>query len=221
MAALLVLQRSGSYRSELFGNKVSLGCRPPWASKWSSAVIQYVYVYIFQSKLVLWIWCDSITLWNSIENLLTIPFRCCFHFFSGPWFSFGKPICLTFALIWKEPIQLFVLARSRIKKCLRQGSEAVIRAFPKISSATKAKMPFPNLPFSLKACLIWRLRDALQWLVWWKTQENWKSRDMIWRLFGLLGHHVKVPKLELKHQNHTKLMACVSPYYFMLTYIKY
>ena len=114
---------------------------------------------------LMWFYC---TLEEKLKTYWPSPsvaaFVCLFSF-SSPWFSFSKPICLTFALIWKESIQLFVLARCPCithpgsKKSLRQGSEAVIRAFPKISSATKAKMPFPNLPFSLKACLIWGMME--------------------------------------------------------------
>ena len=181
------------------------------------------------SKL-LRIWWVSIALVTSLGTVLTTYWSVllpvlllCVFVLQAYGFSF--PSALPLPLFLKESIQPLVVARSaaHASPISRQGSEAVIRAFPKISSATNAKIPFPKLPFSLKACLILgdSTQNSLQWLIYSmessRTRKKWR-RGNIWRFLGCWS----CPSSRAKYaQNHVKLMACVSPPHFILTYIKY
>ena len=55
-------------RSEFFG-KARLGCKAPWASKWSSGGIQYNSIKAITN--LMGFYCASHKSWNSIDNLLT------------------------------------------------------------------------------------------------------------------------------------------------------
>ena len=173
-------------RSEFFG-KASLGFKAPWASKWSSGGIFKAITNLmgFYCTIVTSLGTVLTTYWSVLLPVLLL----CVFVLQAYGFSF--PSALPLPLFLKESIQPLVVARSaaHASPISRQGSEAVIRAFPKISSATNAKIPFPKLPFSLKACLIFgdSTQNSLQWLIYSmessRTRKKWR-RGNIWRFLG-------------------------------------